>query len=48
MGEKAASRHLLRTKNLKALMNLNESDKPVGDSVLLSELNAKENGPQRL
>lgn len=42
MGENAASRHLSRTKNLKALMNLNETDETVGDFARLPELNAKQ------
>ena len=47
VAENAASRHLSHTKNLKALMNLNEKEKTFGDPLLLSKLKEKQNGPQR-
>lgn len=47
VAENAASRHLSHTKNLKALVNLNEKEKTFGDLLLLSKLKEKQNGPQR-
>ncbi len=47
VAENAASRRLSHTKNLKALMNLNEIEKTFGDLLLFPELKERQNGPER-